>query len=60
MVAQQEVARLRALAASCRALARRLSFRPDRETAQAQARRYEEEADRLERLSHQPAVMQAS
>jgi len=48
MFAQQEVVRLRALAASCRDLAQRISFRPDRETAQDQARRYDEAADRLE------------
>jgi hypothetical protein len=49
MFGYDEVARLRALAASCREVARVVRYRPDREVVQAQARDYEEAADRLER-----------
>ena len=54
MFTRQEIARLRALAASCRELAHRLSLRPDREAMEAQARRYDEAADRLERAAPSP------
>ena len=39
---QEEVSRLRALAASCREVARVIRYRPDQEVAQAQARHYED------------------
>jgi hypothetical protein len=48
MIGQDEAARLRALAASCREVARVIRYQPDREVVQAQARGYEEAADRLE------------
>ncbi len=51
MFAQEEAARLRALAASCREAASMIRYRPDREIVQAQALRYEEAADRLERTA---------
>jgi hypothetical protein len=43
----EKVADLRAQAAAWREVARRLSLRMDRETAYAQASRYDELADRL-------------
>jgi hypothetical protein len=51
MIGQDEAARLRALAASCREVAKVIRYTPDREVVQAQARGYEEAADRLERQS---------
>jgi hypothetical protein len=51
---QEEVSRLRALAASCREVARVIRYRPDQEVAQAQARHYEDAADRLEQAMPPP------
>jgi hypothetical protein len=42
------VARLRALAAECRELARMMSLRTDRELLLANARQYDQAAERLE------------
>lgn len=60
MVHDIEAARLRALATACRDLARTISYRPDRDIALAQARSYDEAADRLEHATAEPSPIRRS
>jgi hypothetical protein len=51
-----ELTQLRALADECRALARAISYRPDREAMLAHAAQCEERAERLEQRLRQQAA----